>query len=168
MKTEFKLTNKTREIHSILILLSKVMPLISKSIKSQASKCTPPDMNPTYVRSRMQSTCNPLEKTGVERLQLLLKDIFPKEDAVIERKQQPKREKTTLPATVSPNKSNAPLQPSSKLIYLLCSHVVWVYLVQESLLVICIDIDVYSLCDNISGFIFDFFDALKKKSKRRK
>ena len=53
MKTEFKLTNKTREIHSILILLSKVIPLISKSIKSQASKFTPPDMNPTYVRSRM-------------------------------------------------------------------------------------------------------------------
>ena len=53
MKTEFKLTKKTREIHSILILLSKVMPLISKSINSQASKCTPPGMNPTYVRSRM-------------------------------------------------------------------------------------------------------------------
>ena len=93
IKTEFKLTNKTREIHSILILLSKVMTLISKSITSQASKCTPPDMNPTYVRSRMQPTCNPLGKTGVERLQLLLKDTSPKEDTVTQRKQRPKRKK---------------------------------------------------------------------------
>jgi len=113
MKTEFKSTKKTREIHSILILLSKVMPLISKSIKSQASKCTPPGMNPTYVRSRMQSTSNPLGKIGVERLQLLLKDTSPKEDTVTQRKQQPKRKKATSPATVSPNKSSSPSQPSS-------------------------------------------------------
>ena len=59
MKTEFKSTKKTREIHFILIFLSKMMPLFSKSIKSQAIKCAPPDMNSTYVRSKMQSTCNP-------------------------------------------------------------------------------------------------------------
>ena len=70
-------------------------------------------MDPTYVRSKMQSICNPLGKTGVERLQLLLKDISPKEDTVTQRKQQPKRKKATTPATVSPNKSSSPSQPSS-------------------------------------------------------
>ena len=46
----------------------------------------------------------------------------------------------------------AELKVRSKLIYLLCSHVVWVYLVQESSLFICIAIDECSLCDDIGDF----------------
>ena len=55
----------------------------------------------------------------------------------------------------------------SKLLYIPYSYVVWVYVVRETIVVICIAIDVCSLCDQ-SDVIFDFFDALKKKILKKK
>jgi len=73
IKRDFKKsTTTTREINSMLNLLSNVIPLISESVKSKASKCAPTKSNASYVRSRLQSQSNPLGMSGIERLKQLL------------------------------------------------------------------------------------------------
>ena len=56
IKRDFKKsTTTTREINSMLNLLSNVIPLISESVKSKASKCAPTKSN----ASMSDQDCNP-------------------------------------------------------------------------------------------------------------
>ena len=109
IKRDFKKsTTTTREINSMLNLLSNVIPLISESVKSKASKCAPTKSNASYVRSRLQSQSNPLGMSGIERLKQLLKESSCVSSSPELRVQQKRKNAPT--AMVSPHKSN-PLPP---------------------------------------------------------
>ena len=56
LKDNFASTQAIRKIHSILILLSKALPLISNSVKGQVVSCAPANSNPSYVRSRLKDS----------------------------------------------------------------------------------------------------------------
>ena len=49
-------TNSRRKLDKILCILSKVLPLISSSVKSRATKGAPTNSNPRYVQARLLTT----------------------------------------------------------------------------------------------------------------
>ena len=107
LKDNFASTQAIRKIHSILILLSKALPLISNSVKGQVASCAPPNSNPSYARSRLQtdSSSTASELVGIPKLELLVKESSANVKSSPTRCQQ-KRKRS--PATISPDKTIVP------------------------------------------------------------
>ena len=69
-------TVASRKIITILQLLSKTLPMISKPVKSRASKCSPTKSNPSYAQATRLRTVSPTGSlTGVAKLQSLFQPI---------------------------------------------------------------------------------------------
>ena len=110
IKRDFKKsTTTTREINSMLILLSYVVPLISESVKSQASKCAIPNQ----IQIISDQDCNPnlilQEWVVLKELSSYWKNYLVFHLCLYRECNQ--KEKNTPTAIVSSNKSN-PLPPS--------------------------------------------------------
>ena len=65
-------TTTAREIKSILLVLSKALPLISISVKSRATRCSPNNSHSSYARARIATVSTTALLSGTSKLQSLI------------------------------------------------------------------------------------------------